>query len=194
MKSGCGKMRLIPYYGACTQIIFTRATPLLSTNKTESKKYPSSKKNGLSYSSSLQRFLQLKQWQPKQEVCRPLAINSSRSPSSLPLLILSHPLSSPGMPTKLRFPVRLDKRAVAEGSYMCRAVEAIRPRGNGVEDEEERSRETDSSCFYIRSGGCLQVCKKKGRTEGSGGWLIHRQKTKDAPPPYELGPVQGFLL
>lgn len=48
-----------------------------------------------------------------------------------------------------RFPVRLDKRAVEEGSYMCRGVEAIRPKGNGVEDEEERSRETDSSCFYI---------------------------------------------
>lgn len=60
-----------------------------------------------------------------------------------------------------RFPVQLDKRAVEEGSYMCRGVEAIRPKGNGVEDEEERSRETDSSCFYIRSGGWLLVCERK---------------------------------
>lgn len=60
-----------------------------------------------------------------------------------------------------RFPVRLDKRAVEEESYMCRGVEAITPKGNGVEDEEERSGETDSSCFHIRSGGWLLACERR---------------------------------
>lgn len=49
------------------------------------------------------------------------------------------PLASPGTPVESRFPVRLDKRAVEEGSSMCRGVEAITPKGNGVEDEEEWS-------------------------------------------------------
>lgn len=68
---------------------------------------------------------------------------------------------------------------------MCRGVEAIKPKGNGVEDEEERSRETDSSCFYIRSGGCLLVCKRREGLSGVGGGLYIAKKQK-MPPPYEL--------
>lgn len=67
---------------------------------------------------------------------------------------------------------------------MCRGVEAIRPKGNGVEDEEdeeERSRETDSSCFYIRSGGCLLVYQRRGGLRGVGGGLYIAKKQKMPP-------------
>lgn len=48
-------------------------------------------------------------------------------------------LSSPGTPMESRLPFRLDKGAGEEESYMCRGLEAIKPKGNGVEDEEEWS-------------------------------------------------------
>lgn len=103
MKSGCAKMGLIPYYGACTQIIFTRATPLLSTNKIESKKYPSSKKtacrilpvSNVSYSKNNGNRNRRSAVHWPSTVC---------SPSSLPLLIHSPPL---GCPPSRGFPFAL---------------------------------------------------------------------------------------
>lgn len=49
-----------------------------------------------------------------------------------------------------RLPFRLDKGAGEGESYMCRGVEAITPKGNGVEDEEEWSRGKQIAAAFVQ--------------------------------------------
>lgn len=129
-KSGWGKIGAIPHYGACTQS--TRPTHLLYL-KTRSRKPPVIISETLAWCIFLQYF--------QSHTAKTMATETGPPSVSHQLfpLLPSPLLSSPGTPMESRFPVRLDKRAVEEGSYMCRGVEAITPKGNGVEDEEEWS-------------------------------------------------------